>query len=298
MRARGKVLLFAVTCAAAAACVDFSGLGSSDGPVDDAGRVGDAATSDGVAIVSDTGTPRDDGAAPVDARTDAGAPWLLYAYNEQQVPPVWTTPTTLDTFFGGSPNAPPPNGISAMVFAAAIDRLFVFAEDGTLYVRAAGAWQPPRPASSVFTTLGTTVPKYGFHVPQSDGGKELVSITLARNPTGFEYTYRANDVVTPDGTPIALKDEFGGPPQATGTCPWSFEVVRTALYPSPTWLRIFQSYGDVIWQLDGNVAWTRIDAGAFKYFAPDAGGSPPPLTKIQAAFYDPNASVLYMVATP
>lgn len=257
-----------------AACLDISGLNPpAAGSADASDARDDTSLQDGGL---DTG--------------DGLPTWTLYARFDQRDPP-WGEPVSLDAFFGTQPNAPPPRDISTISYASSIDRLLVFTNDGRLFVRAGLTWLPPVPANSVFTTLGVSVPRSGYVLPERDGGTSSVTVTLVDNPTAYLFTYDGT-AVAPLGTPVTLDDVDGGPPQASGRVDWDFEVYQPPSNVSPETLNVYVAYGSDIYGFDVDVKWSKWTPATFPYFAGD--GAPPP-ERVRAAFYDSRGKILYMV---
>ena len=271
-RARRRALL-AGTISVVAGCTVFHPLGRYQEGADEA----DAASGD-----PDAQTTGPD----VVVVGDAGPSWTLYSYDT--VAQAWSAPARLEDKWSG-PNAPPPRGIASVVQLVDDDRLLVFTDDGSYYVRAACQWRAPVQVAQAWAPMAK-VPKGASHVPFAfintvvADASNNESVVFEDNPVYFLFDYFPDDTIVFRETGT-LSDRDGGPKQRAGTVAWTFEVLDLS---NPDAIQRYVSYS--LYD-DGRVHALRAD-GTFvswaiaesPFWQGKAGAAP--TTGLTAAYFD------------
>ena len=208
---------------------------------------------------------------------------------------TWSSAPTLSEVWVGT-NAPPPRGIVATIHRYLRDDLFVFADDGNVYLRHDGSWQAPTAISTMFP--GLTAATIGcveiFQGNPGDADALVVSATGSTPRLAFGYDLSPSNVVTPNaGNPTNINDTKGGAPQARTDCDYSLSV-QTNYTNHADWMVFYRHYADKIWEFNGaDFSWDSWPENASPVFS--ASGSPAPdPTKVLGAYRE--GSTAYFVA--
>jgi hypothetical protein len=237
--------------------------------------------------------------ASVEAAVDAGPSWQLHSFDYYA--DAWSS-VALATIWTG-PNAPPPRGIAAATELMDVDRLMILSDDGTYYVRANGAWQPPQRGGDAWPLLPTTVDSiynlgHKFWVTQDPTAPLEEKITFISGSQAYIYRFvynadPAKDAIVFDSQ-VSTKDTDGGAPQASQKCVWNFEVLDLQNAKPEERAVLYAAYTDgSFWGFNAYLQWTPMLPADCPLWVGRPGA--PDFSTIRAAFYSQGSRSVRLV---
>lgn len=225
----------------------------------------------------------------------------------------WTQKPVSDLFVGS--NAPPVRGIVSAEETSDGNKLFVWADDGLVYLRKAGVWLPPKPFIDYFTNpdllgcaLAPSAPiasTFGGDVDNPAGDQWLTSTNQPGNVVFMAYTV---SLTTDEFTFInclPTQDVVGGPPEMTHPAEYAFVEQRAPYGTVKDALTAYKAHAGIVYmQYSGNspddpscnLCYDPVSSPEATSLLKVDGqnGAPAPQT-IEAAFHDPTTGVLYTI---
>lgn len=204
----------------------------------------------------------------------------------------WTV-AALDDVWTGS-NAAPPTGILAAVTMTNFDRLLVLADDGYTYQLVEGQWLEPLVTDEHFAVLAGREVDAISHVPSPDDPTIETLFLIADHSAVLYDIYDTGNVTFVDD--VALIDEPGGPPHASGRPRWAFTRSRPQDFGRIDWLEWFFAYDDdVLYHSDANSQWSVAGPIDANDFFSGAAGEPDP-RQASATWYEDDTARLHVLA--
>jgi hypothetical protein len=239
------------------------------------------------------------GDAAVDTLVDAGPSWQLHSFD--YFADAWSSVELAKIWTG--PNAPPPRGIAAATELMDVDRLMVISDDGTYYVRANGAWQPPRRGGDAWPLLPTTVDSvynlgHTFSVTLNPAAPYEEKLTFVSGSQAYIYRFvynadPAKDAIVFDSQ-VTTKDTDGGAPQGSQKSTWNFEIADPQ-NPTPEQRAVlYGAYTDgSFWRFNAGLQWTSMLPADCPLWIGRPGA--PDFSTIRAAFYSQGSRSVRLV---
>lgn len=204
----------------------------------------------------------------------------------------WTVAALDDVWTGA--DAAPPTGILAAVTMTNFDRLLVLADDGYTYQLVEGQWQAPLVTDDHFAVLAGREVDAISHVPSPDDPTIETLFLLADHSAVLYDLYDTGSVTFVDD--VALIDEPGGPPHASGRPRWSFTRSRPQDFGQLDWLEWFFAYDDdVLYYADANSQWSVAGPIQANDFFNGAADEPDP-RQASATWYEDDTGRLHVLA--
>lgn len=204
----------------------------------------------------------------------------------------WSSAALDDVWTG--PNAAPPTGILAAVTMTNFDRLLVLADDGYTYQLVEGQWLAPLVTDEHFAVLAGREVEVVTHVPSPDDPTLETLFLLADHSAVLYDLYDTGSVTFVDD--VALIDEPGGPPHASGRPRWAFTRARPQDFGQIDWLEWFIAYDDdVLYYADANSQWSVAGPIDANDFFGGAAGEPDP-RQASATWYEDDTGRLHVLA--
>ncbi len=249
--------------------------------------------------------------SPLDAGTDGGTcgvcqggMWLgscgmrLWTRPFPNSETLWTSTPISDSW--NDPNAPPPDGIDEAEHTRASGRLLVFHENGMVYERVVGTWQPPVTVSTRFGAwaAGSRVGAAFIWKPEEANALESMYLTTRDDPPQV-YVYDLIDggttiTLVAGPQPLEAEADPEAPPQEETPFDWGFITQAGYLGASNDWVIFWEGLGGNVHQLwGGNFDYVSADPDATSPLGIDGVNAPDP-GSVRAAWYQ--SDTVHMLA--
>ncbi|MBL9027580.1 MAG: hypothetical protein JNL21_35640 [Myxococcales bacterium] len=226
---------------------------------------------------------------------------------------AWSSQAVSEVFTGAG--APSPTGIVSAEQTTNGSRLFVFKDDGTIYERRAGAWQPPTTFAMILAAAPQPCPAV-FAAPIAstvrgdvgNAGADLFITSTDESPTRFvqyEVSRTGGQISNAACGFVPDDSSQGGPMQNLIPAKYAFGDQRGAyatIKDAVTFFKVHQ--GTVYIQYSGQAPDDPTCAFCYdpsvlpeatSQLAIDGQGSAPAPGTVVAAFHDEQAGVLYAI---